>query len=84
MVYLMNIPVCWRSKTERGLTLQSNEAEYVVISAAVKEIRFMYFLFRDIGIEVELPIVVKTDNTGAIFMAYVHVTWILGINKRKH
>jgi hypothetical protein len=29
----------------------------------------MYFLFPDIGIEMELPIVVKADNIGAIFMS---------------
>jgi hypothetical protein len=40
------------------------EAEYVAISEAVKEINIMYFLIRDIEIDVELPIVVKTDNIG--------------------
>jgi hypothetical protein len=29
----------------------------------------MYYLLRDIVIEVELPIIVKTDNVGAMFMA---------------
>jgi hypothetical protein len=36
----------------------------------VKEIRFIYYLLRDIGIEVDLPILVKTDNVGAMFMAH--------------
>jgi hypothetical protein len=39
------------------------------MSEAVKEIRFVYFILKDIGIEVELPIVVKTDNVGALFMS---------------
>jgi hypothetical protein len=30
------------------------------------EIRFLYYLHEDIVIEVNLPIVVDTDNTGAI------------------
>ena len=68
IVYLQNVPVCWRSKSQRGVTLSSSEAEYVAMSEAVKEIRFIYFILRDIGIEVELPIVVKTDNVGALFM----------------
>ena len=42
--------------------------EYVAMSEAVKEIRFIYFILCDVGIEVELPIVVKTDNVGAMFM----------------
>ena len=29
----------------------------------------MYFLLQDIGFDVELPIVVKTDNIGALFMS---------------
>jgi hypothetical protein len=68
-VYLMNLPVFWRFKAPRGVTLSSSEAEYVEISEAVKEIKFMYFLLRDIGVDVELPILVKTDNIGALFMA---------------
>jgi hypothetical protein len=65
----MNLPVCWRSKTQRGVTLFSSKAEYVAISEAVKEIKFIYSLLREIGIEVNLPITVKTDNVGAMFMA---------------
>jgi hypothetical protein len=38
IVYLMNVPVCWRSKAQRGVTLSSSKAEYVAISKAVKEI----------------------------------------------
>jgi hypothetical protein len=67
--YLMNIPVCWRSKSQKGVTLSSSEAEYVALSKAVKEFKFIYYLFCDISIEVKLPIIVKTDNFGAMFMA---------------
>jgi hypothetical protein len=69
ILYLMNAPVCWWSKSQEGVTLSSSEAEYVAISETVKEVKFIYYLLRDIGIEVELPIIVKTDNVGAIFMA---------------
>jgi hypothetical protein len=69
IVYLINVQVCWRSKAQRGVTLSSSEAEYVAISEAVKEIKFIYYLLREIGIEVNLPITVKTDNVGAMFMA---------------
>jgi hypothetical protein len=41
----------------------------VVMSEAVKEVKFIYYLLRDIGIEVKLPIIVKTDNVGAMIMA---------------
>jgi hypothetical protein len=42
IVNLMNVPVFWRSKAQRGVTLSSSEAEYVAISEAVKEITFIY------------------------------------------
>jgi hypothetical protein len=65
----MNVPVCRRSKAQRGETLSSSEAEYVAISEAVKEIKFIYYLLQGIGINIEPPIIVKTDNIGAMFMA---------------
>jgi hypothetical protein len=60
IVYLMNVPVCWRSNAQRGMTLSSSKAEYVAISEAVKEIKFINYLLREIGIEVSLLITVKT------------------------
>jgi hypothetical protein len=50
----MNVSVYWRSKSQKGVTLSSTEAEYVAMSEAVKEIKFihLYYLLRDIGIEV--------------------------------
>jgi hypothetical protein len=69
IVYLQNVPVCWHSKAQRGITLWSIKAKYVAMSEAVKEIKFVYFLLRDIGIVVDLPIVVKANNIGALFMS---------------
>jgi hypothetical protein len=39
------------------------------MSEAVKEIRFIYFHLKGMGVDVKLPIVVRCDNVGAIFMA---------------
>jgi hypothetical protein len=69
IIYLLNVPICWRSKSQRGVTLSSTEAKYVAISDAVKELKFIYYLLSDLHIKVNLPIVVKTDNIGAIFMS---------------
>ena len=44
IIYLLGVPICWRSKGQQVVTLSSNEAEYVAMSEAVKEIRFAYFL----------------------------------------
>jgi hypothetical protein len=69
ILYLMNVPLCLRSKSQKGVTLSSSEAEYVAMSEVVKEVKFINYLPCNIGIEVELPIIVKTDNVGAKFMA---------------
>ena len=37
----------------------------------MKEIKFNSYLLQGIGIEIDLPIVVKTDNIGAMFMALI-------------
>jgi hypothetical protein len=41
----------------------------VAMFKAVKEIRFILYLLRDVGILVKLTIMVRTDNVGAMFMA---------------
>jgi hypothetical protein len=51
------------------VTLLSTEAEYVAISEAVKKLEFIYYLLSDLHIKVNLIIVAKTDNIGAIFMS---------------
>jgi hypothetical protein len=68
-VYLMNVPVCWRSKAQRGVTLLSCEGENAAISERVKKIKFIHYLLQGIGIEIDLTIIVITDNIGAMFMA---------------
>jgi hypothetical protein len=69
IIYSLDVPVCWRSKSQKGVTLSSTEAEYVAISEAVKEVKFIYCLLCDFHIKVNLPIIIKTDNIGAVFMA---------------
>jgi hypothetical protein len=69
IIYLLGAPICWRSKGQKSVTLSTSEAKYVAIPEAFKKIRFIYYLLDSIGIKVELPIVVRFDNVGAIFMA---------------
>ena len=61
--------MCWKSKAQRSVTLSSTEAEWIALSEAVKEIIFVLQLLESLGIKVNLPITVRVDNTGAIFMA---------------
>jgi hypothetical protein len=69
ITYLLNLPICWRSKSQKGVTLSSTDAKYVAVSEAIKELKFIYYLLSDLHIKVNLPIVMKTDNIRAIFMS---------------
>jgi hypothetical protein len=65
----LNLPICWHSKSQKGVTLLSTEAKYVAISKTIKELKFIHYLLSDLHIKVNLPIVVKTDSIGVIFMS---------------
>jgi hypothetical protein len=69
IIYLLRISICWRSTSQKGVTLSSTEAKYIAISEAVKELKFIYYLLSDLHIKVNLPIVVKMDSIGAIYMS---------------
>ena len=69
IIYLLNVPIAWRSKAQRNVTLSSTEAEYVALSKICAELMFIKQILEFLGIEVELPIVVEVDNLGAIYMA---------------
>jgi hypothetical protein len=69
IIYLLNAPICWHSKSQKGVNLLSKEAKYVGISEAIKELKFIYYLLCDLHIKINLPILVKMDNIGAIFMS---------------
>ena len=51
------------------MTLSISEAEWIALSKAVKEIIFMMQLLESMEIKVKLPIIVRVDNIGAIFMS---------------
>jgi hypothetical protein len=53
----------------KGVTLSSSKDNYLAMSEAVKEIHFIFYMLRRMFINVELPIIVRCDNVGAIFMA---------------
>ena len=69
ILYLMGVPISWHSKGEKSVTLSSSEAEYVALSEAAKEVKYVYQVLASMGIQVKLPIVVRVDNIGAIFMS---------------
>jgi hypothetical protein len=69
IIFLLGVPILWKSKAQRSVTLSSAEAEFVALSEAAKDIKFVAQVLESMGIKVELPIVVRVDNVGAIFMS---------------
>ena len=61
------MPVVWKSKAQQSVTLSSTEAEWFALSEAVKEVRFSQQLFESMQIQTQLPVVVRVDNTAAIY-----------------
>jgi hypothetical protein len=69
VLFLSTVPLMWKSKSQQGVSLSSSEAEYYAMAEAVKDVKFLVHRLQAIGIKVEMPITLKVDNIGAIFMA---------------
>jgi hypothetical protein len=77
---LLEVLVCWCSKSQKDVTFSRTEAEYVAISEAVKEVKFIYYLLFDFHIKVNLPITTKIDNIGAIFIdGFIKVEFVQSV-----
>jgi len=61
--------VSWMSKKQQGVTLSSTEAEYVALSMAATEVKFLRMLIQEITGEKPLTSILREDNTGAIFLS---------------
>ena len=68
-VYMNGALISWKSKSGKSVTLSSTEAEYFACSEAAKEVMFVKNVLETMGIEVKLPMIIKVDNTGAIYLA---------------
>ena len=69
IVFFYGVPIAWKSKSMKSVVLSTTEAEYVAVSEVVKEIKFLYLLLRSMEIKVPLPIRIRVDNVGAIWLA---------------
>ena len=70
--YIITVGGCivsWMSKKQQGVTLSSTEAEYVALSMAATEVKFLRMLIQEITGEKPLTSILREDNTGAIFLS---------------
>ena len=69
IVFFCGVPIAWKSKSIKSVVLSTTEAEYVAVSEEVNRIKFQYQLLMSIEIKVPLPIKIKADDVGAIWLA---------------
>ena len=69
VIFLMGCPIFWKSRQQNVVGLSSSEAELYACIDAVKEVKFIIQILMSMNIQVKLPVIVRVDNTGAIFMS---------------
>ena len=69
IVYVNGCEIAWRSRQQKTVSLSSCESEYYAITEAAQGLLYLLQLFKFLDIEVELPMVIRCDNQGAIFLA---------------
>jgi hypothetical protein len=76
ITYFCGAPISWKSKSGKSVTPSSTEAEYFASSEATKELMFVFNLLKGMHEEkfLNLLIILRVDNTGAIYIAYNHTT----------
>ena len=69
VVFINGCPVAWRSRQQKTTSLSSCESEYYAMTEAATELMYVKSIFDFLGSTVELPMVIRCDNQGAIFLA---------------
>ena len=74
-VFVNGMPICFRSVTQKFVTLSVTEAEIAAGVMVAQDMLYVYCLLESLELKVELPIVLKMDNSGAVDIAN---SWSMG------
>ena len=69
IIFAHGVPITWKSRQQKSLAMSSSEAEYYALTEAAKEVKFVVQILITMGVNVVLPVIVRVDNIGAIWMA---------------
>ena len=69
IVYCAGVPISWKLKGQKEVSLSSIESEYYALSELWTEIIYIKNVLEFLNIEVNYLIIVQVDNVGAIFLA---------------
>ena len=68
IIFLNGVPIAWRARSQKVVSLSSSEAEFYACSEAVREVPFIAQILLFMGVPLKLPVQVWIDNQGVIFM----------------
>ena len=69
-IFLINNgPVVWTTREQKTVAHSSTEAEYMALSDATKEIKWLRQLLQDLGWQQNSATLLKSDNQGAIHLS---------------
>ena len=72
--------ICWSSRKQQTVALSSTGAEYMSISLASQQCVYLLSLVKNLGLDLDGPILLQGDNHGAIKLAQNPITH----NRSKH
>ena len=75
IVYLDNLPISWKPKGQKSVTISSTKAEYIALSDLITELKYLYQVLEIMEEDIQLQIIVHVDNASAIFLAQ---NWVAG------
>ena len=68
--YLGNSPITWQSRMQPIVALSSTESEYIALTEAVKEVKWLRSLLNEVGINTTRPTTLWCDNQSAIDLVH--------------
>jgi hypothetical protein len=68
-IYYMGALASWQTKGQDCVTMSSTEAEYVAMASCAMEMMFIKQVLESLNFEVKLPMILYSDNIGAIDLA---------------
>lgn len=69
IIRLFGNVILWKSKKQNCVTKSSTFAEYIALSEAVTEIKFLICLINDVFTQICKPVKIYEDNSGAVAIA---------------
>ena len=61
------MPISWKSKGQKAVTLSSTESEYYAMSELCTELIYIKHILEFLNVQVMYPMIVREDNVGAMF-----------------